>query len=498
MKQLALTIVLLFPLVYCYSMASIDLTGKENLAGASTVGILLKSKDSSNISSKDSSVAADTGLLIIDASSLKKVALKYASLGEVERSTEYLEKYLLQEFETSIFLNEGLQNIQDAEGFQSLRQKYEPSFSIWSFIYLYVALIGFYVAAIINFNKKIDATARLLISAFIFIHSFFILHICLNITNYQYEFPHSYLMSTVFSFLYGPLLYFYFKRITQKYNFKKRDLLHLLPTVFFLIYIIPIYSLSATEKMDLMLERTSIGMNPGDSKHLIMIVLLKLASLIIYGYFIRKVYLSGKKSKELSKENYIWQKNIYTIHILYIAAYTIYGVLISSLQLSSGFAYHTPIVFMAFMVLYVGYSANVQPNVFSGLYSFDNRLFFKYEKSGLTESLSNELRENLVKLFNEKKIYKESDINLESLSERLNTTRHNTSQVINEHFKVSFHELINKYRIQEAQKILNSDFRKNLNIIDIAYEVGYNNKVTFNKAFKKVTGQTPVNFRNSR
>ena len=97
-------------------------------------------------------------------------------------------------------------------------------------------------------------------------------------------------------------------------------------------------------------------------------------------------------------------------------------------------------------------------------------------------------------MFDDEKIYRESDISLESLAQRLNTTRHNASQVINEHFKVSFHELINTYRISEAKEILQNDLQKNLHIIDIAYEVGYNNKVTFNKAFKKITQLTPSEF----
>ena len=59
---------------------------------------------------------------------------------------------------------------------------------------------------------------------------------------------------------------------------------------------------------------------------------------------------------------------------------------------------------------------------------------------------------------------------------------------------MGFHELINKYRIEEAKKILHNDEQKNLNIIDIAYEVGYNNKVTFNKAFKKDTQLTPSQY----
>ena len=58
---------------------------------------------------------------------------------------------------------------------------------------------------------------------------------------------------------------------------------------------------------------------------------------------------------------------------------------------------------------------------------------------------------------------------------------------------MNFFELINKYRVEEAMQLLknnNGDF----NIIDIAYEVGYNNKVTFNKSFKRVSNLTPSQF----
>jgi YesN/AraC family two-component response regulator len=118
----------------------------------------------------------------------------------------------------------------------------------------------------------------------------------------------------------------------------------------------------------------------------------------------------------------------------------------------------------------------------------------KYLKSGLTPSLSVELKEELINLFTVQKVYRDSSLNLETLSEKLNTTRHNTSQIINEHFDMNFFELINKFRIDEAIDLLIEDKNGNLNIIDIAYEVGYNNKVTFNKAFKKTTSLTPTEF----
>ena len=424
---------------------------------------------------------------------LKKIAIAYAAIEDIKKTTDYIEAYLNTSFDTSIFNESHFNSIKEAPEFKTLINKYKAEFNVWSFMYLYVALIGFYIATILHFNKKVDPIAKVLISCFIFIHSFFILHICLNITNYHFRFPHSYLMSTCFSFLYGPLLYFYFKRITQQYAFKKTDILHLIPSLILFLYLLPTYVLPGSDKLAIMLERVSNSENPQDSPDLVLLVTLKLLSLIIYGHFIRKLYLSSKKNKTIDKPNRIWQRNIYVIHISYILFYAVYGILISY-DITSGILYHTQVICMALMVMYIGYSANVQPSVFSGILTLSDRLFFKYNKSGLTESLSQELKSSLIELLENKKIYKENDINLEILAEELNTTRHNASQVINEHFGINFHELINKYRINEAKQIFELDYQKNLNIIDVAYEVGYNNKVTFNKAFKKETNLTPSEF----
>ncbi|GMN07335.1 hypothetical protein MTsPCn5_27240 [Croceitalea sp. MTPC5] len=424
---------------------------------------------------------------------LKKLALCEAGLGNSKKSTAYLEQLLITDFDVDFINHEGFDKIRSTSEFKSLDEKYIPKHNIWSFVYLFIAAIGFYTAILINFNKKIEVSARLLISAFIFIHSVFIFHISIAVSNYQYEYPHSYLMSTGFSFLYGPLLYLYFRKVVLNKKFGYADLLHLIPTLVFLVYIIPIYTLSHTEKLSLMLQRVRQGLNPSDSELLVLLVLLKLTSLIVYGYFIRKLYFINSKKVAAQNGNNVWQRNLYAIHMLYVCSYGAYGILISN-TIASGVLYHFQVLSMALMVLYLGYSANIQPIVFNGVLRYTNQLFPKYEKSGLTFSLSLELKNNLEHLFEVDKIYKENTINLEMVAERLNTTRHNTSQIINEHFNLSFHELVNKYRIQEAKEILCDDQQRNLNIIDIAYEVGYNNKVTFNKAFKKDTQLTPSQF----
>lgn len=421
---------------------------------------------------------------------LKKLALSEAAMDHPEESISYIYDYFKIDFHPTFLLHEDFDRIRDETEFVKLSGTVLPKFTIWSIFYFFVSLIGFYVTFVLLINKKIDLQARILIALFVFIHSLFILNICANQTNYVFEFPHTYLMSTWSSLLYGPLLFLYFKRVSKSTNLNKKDFWHFLPTIALTIYLIfTVYAFSGSEKVAQMLQRLEDGLNPGDSTKLILLVVLKAISLGVYAYF---VHLLLKKNKSgLNKKTQIWQKNIYLIHVGYVIIYIVYGAYISA-GIKSGAFFHAPIVLMTIMVLYVGYAANVQPDVFSGLYSYTNRLFPKYVKSGLTDSLSEELKTSLKDLFQKEKLYRNNDINLDMVAEKLDTTRHNTSQLINEHFNMSFREFVNSYRIQEAKKLLEEE--NELNIIDVAYEVGYNNKVSFNKAFKKDTQLTPSEY----
>ena len=54
----------------------------------------------------------------------------------------------------------------------------------------------------------------------------------------------------------------------------------------------------------------------------------------------------------------------------------------------------------------------------------------------------------------DEKIYKKSDLNLNYLADELGTNTSYLSTIINTHFNVNLRSLINKYRIDEARKIL--------------------------------------------
>lgn len=420
----------------------------------------------------------------------KELAIYAAKNNDIALATLQVENYVRYSGETD-FVNSGYFNhLKDDPGFGVLVETYGLNLGWINFFYLFVAFVGFYIAMMLWLKKKQDKVASRLISLFIFIHSVFIFHIFLYLTNLIYKVPHALYMSAIFSFLYGPLIYFYFKRLTLKYRFRKIDLLHLLPTLLVVVLMAPIFMFSEEEKLQTLMEVGILDRQP----YLVIITSMKFASLLIYGYLVLNIYLKKKMINLQSRTSRQWVRNLVMLTTVYVVSYMIYGITIINTTLRSDFLFNFQIVAMATMVLYIGYSSYMRPYLFTSEFGKSRG---KYKKSGLTPSFSIELKDQLLQLLETDKIYRQNDINLEKVSALLETSRHNTSQVINEHFGLNFFELINKYRIEEAQEMLKSNQNNKLNIIDIAYEVGFNNKVTFNKSFRKQLSLTPTQYLNS-
>jgi len=420
----------------------------------------------------------------------KAESIRYTEEGNVELAVANIKNYIVETGDFKVLERDEYFDLDDEAAFMALEDKYLPKFSMGTFFYLYVGLIGFFIAFVLNLRRNTDRVANGLIGLFVFIHSFFLIHVSLYLTNYTYYEPHTLSMSTIFSFLYGPVLYFYFKRISNNYKFRKKDLLHLIPTVLFIIVFIPIYALPASEKLKIMLGAGEYGEHP----FLTQITIIKLISLFVYGYLTFIVYRKNAlSSKKTPKKKLKLQKTIMIIHTVYALFYSLYAIVIIQ-NVFSGVFFNAQLFAMTSLVLYIGYVAYSNPQVLVGVApTVLKNTIKKYKNSGLTPSFSLELKEQLVALLEGEKVYRQNTIKLESIAERLGTTRHNASQVINEHFDLNFFELINKYRVEEAMEML-KDNDNNLNIIDIAYEVGYNNKVTFNKSFKRFCNLTPSQF----
>jgi AraC-like DNA-binding protein len=69
--------------------------------------------------------------------------------------------------------------------------------------------------------------------------------------------------------------------------------------------------------------------------------------------------------------------------------------------------------------------------------------------------------------------------------------------VINEHFKLNFFDFVNQYRVEAfKERIVNPKYG-NFSLLGVAFECGFNSKSAFNRIFKKSTGLTPSQYKDT-
>ncbi|UCH92991.1 MAG: helix-turn-helix domain-containing protein [Candidatus Aminicenantes bacterium] len=119
----------------------------------------------------------------------------------------------------------------------------------------------------------------------------------------------------------------------------------------------------------------------------------------------------------------------------------------------------------------------------------------KYKTSTLDPEKTERYLKKLFYMTEVEKVYKDEELSLQSLAEKLSIPPRELSQVINERLDMNYSNFINSYRIEEAKNLLFAPGENDHSILDIAYQVGFNSKAVFNRAFKKFTGMTPSQFR---
>lgn len=98
-----------------------------------------------------------------------------------------------------------------------------------------------------------------------------------------------------------------------------------------------------------------------------------------------------------------------------------------------------------------------------------------------------------VELIDEKKVFTDPALNLVKFSAMLEQPPHVVSAFINQHLRTNFFNLVNSKRIELAKEIFSRQ-GSNSEIEVIAYEVGFNSKSAFYRAFHKFTSQSPSDY----
>ena len=119
----------------------------------------------------------------------------------------------------------------------------------------------------------------------------------------------------------------------------------------------------------------------------------------------------------------------------------------------------------------------------------------------LKKGISEKELENIAKkarcYINDNNAYLNVNITLHSLSKVLDTNSSYLSKAINNYFNLNFTDFINEFRIEKAKKVIISQKIEFYTLEGIAKESGFSSISTFNRAFLKIEGKTPTQYKKS-
>jgi AraC-like DNA-binding protein len=94
-------------------------------------------------------------------------------------------------------------------------------------------------------------------------------------------------------------------------------------------------------------------------------------------------------------------------------------------------------------------------------------------------------------------IYTDSTLNREKVAEKLGISAGYLSQIVNTITGDNFAHYINQYRVKAVKEMISDPEFENYTLLTMGLESGFTSKTTFYNSFKKVTGQTPNEYKNT-
>lgn len=297
-------------------------------------------------------------------------------------------------------------------------------------------------------------------------------------------------------FLLGPLFYFYVRSIAGKsIRFSVLNVLHFAPFIIF-VWIIPLvtseflsfrqvhYGMLTTldpfNDIVSFLQYVYSGVFIAQYVHLLVYLIIAFSTVMRFERTLKGSYSSLNSSIR-------WLK---TVNILLLFVLVFVSLFLSLFFLTHAYNRNLDYLYvfpMAVLIYLIGYKlAGVHWPIIRDKPN-------KYEKSSLKLDQAKVYCAQLEQFVSKKKPFLNNELRLQELADMMNIPPHHLSQVLNEQLQTTFFDYINGRRVEEAKNLIISD--KKSSLLEIAFKAGFNNKTSFTNAFKKFTGQTPLQFR---
>ena len=313
--------------------------------------------------------------------------------------------------------------------------------------------------------------------------------LCIDIRLNTY-FPHWSWLPLQFSLALGPLIYFYVLKITlPEYKLRWKDVLHFSPVLL--------------QQGTLVLEiKESVRTGAATYDTLIfkqlnpVLQLLAFISVVTYLYLSRRLIRNfhwRMKTNAIDQSPYQlrWLRRLLTgfgrIWLLWVpftAVDFFYDHHRSGIQ-----AYYSLYLLLALMMIRIGAAAFLRPDV-----GMPAPALPVSKPSAMAD-----LRQKgkwLRKAMEEGLFYRDAELSLPSLAEKLDIPTHELSRIINVALRKNFNDFINEYRVGEVTQKMPDPAYDHITLLGIAFDCGFNSKTTFNRTFRQMTGKSPAEYKN--
>ncbi len=349
-------------------------------------------------------------------------------------------------------------------------------------------------------NKTANKTLSLFVGCFAV---FLAEYVGIDSGAYQAQ-PHLIALCVPLFFVVGPVFYFYANDLLGG-KLVVRKLSHMVPALLCILAMTPFYIRSSQYKLDSLTELVQVGYS---TLPIFQFFLVSFVSFHLILYFYRTYsFLRDYEAKVLETSS---SANIYTVTWLKKLAIgfnylmLVFFFVWSDMFLMKGtnmrfldilaFSLCSFIFYLAYLIykkpeLFIDYSPGSLPPPDSG------EVKEKYQNNSLDYEQIDVYFEQLLAILENDKPYLDGELRLSDLAEKMGIPSHQLSQVINRAAGKNFFDFINGYRIGFAKVLLESAEERELNMLDIAMQSGFNSKASFNRVFKKETGLTPTQYR---
>lgn len=307
--------------------------------------------------------------------------------------------------------------------------------------------------------------------------------------------PYLFGFDTTLVFLHGPMIYLYVSTsISEKPKLKLQHLWHFVPYAlfsFYLIFLLKIqYPNASYDRIrDLFYSPSPFLLFMEICIHLLLLIYVS------YSYIVLRKYQATIQGSYSYVEgiNFKWLQ-IVLFALLFVSLLILIGIILSDILAIFSLEWKAYLFYasMAVLPFYLLFHAIQRKIVYPSEQETQTK---KYKNSLLTKTEALKIQNLLEELMKAQKPFLDGHLSISKLANMMEIHHKQLSQVINEKYQTNFFNFINTYRVREVESKINNPAYENFSLLGIAFESGFNTKSAFSKAFKRVNGITPSEFK---